>query len=100
MAFTGLYSVLFSAPDMKLARKFFADWGLKKVSDNRSGAVFRTQVGSEIIVRPLSAKNMPPPAAKGMNFREMVWGVSSKTSETTSASVIQRGIWGMGDTCC
>ena len=63
---------------MKVARKFFSDWGLKKISDNRSGAVFRTQIGNEIIVRPLSAKDMPPPAAKGMNFREMVWGVSSK----------------------
>ena len=61
MAFTGLYSVLFSAPDMKVARKFFADWGLKKISDDRSGAVFKTQIGSEIIVRPLSARNMPPP---------------------------------------
>jgi len=79
MAFTGLYSVLFSAPDMKVARKFFSDWGLKKVSDNRNGAVFKTQIGSEIIVKPLSAKDMPPPARAGMNFREMVWGVSSKS---------------------
>lgn len=78
MAFTGLNSVLFSAPDMKKARKFYTDWGLRKVSDSRAGAVFETQVGSQVIVRPLSAKGMPPPAAKGMNFREMIWGVSSK----------------------
>lgn len=78
MAFTGLNTVLFSAPDMKKARKFYTDWGLRKVSDSRAGAAFETQVGSRIIVRPLSAKGMPPPAAKGMNFREMIWGVSSK----------------------
>ncbi|MBT5050802.1 MAG: glyoxalase [Rhodospirillaceae bacterium] len=78
MAFTGLYSTLFSAPDMKKARRFYADWGLKKVSDSKSGVIYETQVGSRVIVKPLSAKDMPPPAAKGMNFREMVWGVSSK----------------------
>lgn len=78
MAFTGLYSVLFSAPDMKKARKFYADWGLRKISDGRTGAIYETEVGSRVIIRPLSAKGMPAPAAKGMNFREMIWGVSSK----------------------
>ena len=78
MVFTGLNTVVFTAPDMKKARRFYTDWGLKKVSDGRTGIVFETQVGSRVIVRPPSAKGMPPPAAKGMNFREMIWGVSSK----------------------
>ena len=73
MAYTGLHTVLFSAPDMKKSRKFFADWGLRKVSDDKKGAVFETQVGSRVIIRPPSAKNMPPPAKEGMNFREMIW---------------------------
>ena len=30
------------------------------------------------MLRPPSAKDLPPPAAPGMNFREMIWGVSSK----------------------
>ena len=28
MAFTGLYSTLFAAPDMKEAQRFYTDWGI------------------------------------------------------------------------
>ena len=35
-------------------------------------------MGSQIIVRPTTAKGLPPAAAPGMHFREMIWGVASK----------------------
>ena len=78
MAFTGLYANVFAAPDMKKAKAFFADWGMKKISDSKGGVVFESTAGCRVILRPPSSKLLPPPAAAGMNFREMVWGVSSK----------------------
>lgn len=78
MAIVGLDTVIFSAPDMRAAKAFLADWGLRKVSDGRSGAVFATEIGSQVIVCPEGFEGLPPPAAPGMNFREMIWGVSSR----------------------
>ena len=78
MAVIGLDSVVFTAPDMARARAYFTDWGLRKVSSGKAGAVFETEIGSRIILRPRGAKNLPPVAAKGMNYREMIWGVGSK----------------------
>ena len=45
MKFTGIETLVFSCPDMKTARRFYGDWGLKKVSDSRAGLVFETAVG-------------------------------------------------------
>jgi catechol 2,3-dioxygenase-like lactoylglutathione lyase family enzyme len=63
---------------MKAAKRFFGDWGLAKVKDGRGGVVFATEIGSQIVLRPDAAKDLPSPAAPGANFREVVWGVSSK----------------------
>jgi catechol 2,3-dioxygenase-like lactoylglutathione lyase family enzyme len=76
MAFVGIDSVVFSPPDMKQARRFFVDWGLKRVRNGRSGTVFETEIGSQIVLRPPEAGGLPP-APPGGNFREVVWGVSS-----------------------
>jgi len=78
MKFTGIHTLVFSSSNMKAARRFYADWGLKKVSDGRAGAVFETAVGSRIIVRPTTAKALPAPAAPDMHFREMIWGVATE----------------------
>jgi catechol 2,3-dioxygenase-like lactoylglutathione lyase family enzyme len=77
MAVVGIDTLVFTAPDMAKARRFYTDWGLKKVRDGRAGMSFATEIGSEVIVRPEDAQGLPPPAAPGMHFREMIWGVSS-----------------------
>jgi catechol 2,3-dioxygenase-like lactoylglutathione lyase family enzyme len=78
MAIVGLDTAVFTAPDMKKAKAFLADWGLKKVRDGRKGAVFATRIGSEIVLRPDDYPGLPPAAQEGMHFREMIWGVSSR----------------------
>ncbi len=79
MAIIGLDTAIFAAPDMGKARKFFTDWGLNRVSTSKSKTVFETEIGSQVILMPPGARNLPPAPVKGMNFREMIWGVSSKT---------------------
>ena len=79
MAIIGLHTAIYAAPNMAKARKFFTDWGLKRVSTSKSATVFETEVGSRVILKPPTARNLPPAPVKGMNFREMIWGVSSKS---------------------
>jgi catechol-2,3-dioxygenase len=78
MTFTGLSAITYAAPDMKQARRFFSDWGLRKVRSSRAGSVYETTAGCEVVLRPPQSRLLPPPAREGMNFREMIWGVSSK----------------------
>lgn len=78
MTVKGIDTVVFSAPDMAEARKFYADWGLKQVKAGKTGAVFETAVGSQIVVKPATAKDLPEPAVPGLHFRELIFGVSSQ----------------------
>jgi catechol 2,3-dioxygenase-like lactoylglutathione lyase family enzyme len=59
-------------------RKLFSEWGLKKVKDAKSGLVFATEIGSEVVVRPDSAAGLPPKLSGGSEFREVVRGVASE----------------------
>ncbi len=74
--FVGIESVVFGAPDLSVPRKLFADWGLKKLQDGKSGVAFATEIGSRVVVRPSAAKGLPPKLSGGSEFREVMWGVS------------------------
>jgi catechol 2,3-dioxygenase-like lactoylglutathione lyase family enzyme len=76
--FVGIDSVVFGAPDLSVPRRLFTEWGLKKVKDGKSGLVFATEIGSEVVIRPDGAKGLPPKLSGGSEFREVVWGVSSQ----------------------
>ena len=77
MAFVGIDTVVFGAPDLKLARKLFSDWGLSTLRAGRGGAVLETAIGSQVMIRPEDSPRLPPRMSGGSNFRELVWGVSS-----------------------
>src|SRR5262252_1786153 len=77
MAFTGIDTVVFGADDLKIARKLFGDWGLRKLKDNASGLVFETGIGSQVVVRTEDARNLPARLSGGSNFREVIWGVAT-----------------------
>ena len=77
MTFVGIDAVVYAADDMKLARRFFTDWGLKKIKANQTQTVFETAIGSQIVLYPSGSKHLPPPAAPGLGYRETIWGVSS-----------------------
>jgi catechol 2,3-dioxygenase-like lactoylglutathione lyase family enzyme len=75
--FVGIDAVIFGAKDMAQARKLFADFGLAKKTDTKSRLVFATEIGSEIIIRPSNAKDLPPPISVDSEFREVIWGVKT-----------------------
>lgn len=78
MNFVGIEAVVFGAPDVRIARKFFSDWGLAKVAVGKAGTVFATAIGSRVIVRPENSPRLPPRLSGGANFRELIWGVASR----------------------
>ena len=79
MAFVGIDAVVYGATDMAQARRMFLDWGLNKIADGRSGLVFATELGSEVVVRPEGAPGLRPRIAETSQFREVIYGVSSRT---------------------
>ena len=79
MSFVRIDAVAYGATDMAQARRMFLDWGLKKIADRRSGPVFATEPGSEVVVRPDGAPGLRPRIAQTSQFREVIYGVSSRT---------------------
>lgn len=57
MAIIGMDTVVYGVEDMDKARGFLADWGLKKVRGGKTSARFETMQGTQVVVKPASAKS-------------------------------------------
>jgi len=90
MDYSGIDAVIFGTDDMKLARRFFTDWGLAKTRDSRTGLVFATRIGSEVIVKPENAKDLGPRMEGGSQFREVIFGLPSKKDVAAIAAELSR----------
>ena len=88
--FIGIDAAIFGAPDLAVPRKLFSDFGLKKVKDAKSGLVFATEIGSEIVIRPTGAKDLAPKLNPGSEFREVIWGVASERDVARIAAELSR----------
>lgn len=78
MAVTGLDGVVYGVANMEKSRTYFSDWGLKKTSSGKTKAVFETEDGSEVVLRPRGSKVLPKAIQPGSTVRELIWGVSAK----------------------
>ena len=78
MPLNGIDAVVYGVANMAKCNAYFSDWGLKKVSGRKLGSVFETRDGSEIIIRPRSAKDLPKAIQRGSTVREIIWGVTAK----------------------
>lgn len=90
MAFVGIDTVVFGAPDIGVARKLFADWGLNKLRGGGDSVVFETGIGSRVMVRREDTPELPPRLSGGSNFREVIWGVSSRKQIDAIAKELAR----------
>jgi catechol 2,3-dioxygenase-like lactoylglutathione lyase family enzyme len=88
--FVGIDAAVFGATDLAKARKLFTEFGLKKIADRKSGLVFATEIGSEIVIRPEGAKNLPPKLNPNTQFREVIWGVASQRDVDRIAAELAR----------
>lgn len=78
MNLTGIDAITYGVEDLKAARRFLADWGLKKVKSSAQAAVFETLDGGEVALRPKTAKTLLPAIEPGPTLREVTWGVSGQ----------------------
>ncbi|HEV2008866.1 MAG TPA: glyoxalase, partial [Burkholderiales bacterium] len=69
MAFVGIDTVVFGAPDIGRARNMFSDWGLNKLRGGVDSVVFETGIGSQVIVREEDTPQLPPRLSCASNFR-------------------------------
>ena len=74
----GIEKLIYGTPDMAMAKKIFADWGLSLLSQTDSEMRFACGNGNEIAVCPENAPGLPPRFKDGSNFREVIWAVSNK----------------------
>ena len=78
MAIIGIDAVTYGLSDLTKGKAFYSDFGLNKKSATATRAVFDAQDGSQIILKKLGDKTLPPAFQRGNGVREVTWGVSSK----------------------
>ncbi|MFP3701840.1 glyoxalase, partial [Burkholderia sp. SIMBA_013] len=59
-------------------RRFFADWGLKEVAHDDTGARFETMNGCTVLVVKADDPSLPPAFEAGPTLREVTWGVATR----------------------
>ncbi|HEX3804417.1 MAG TPA: hypothetical protein VHV75_16425, partial [Solirubrobacteraceae bacterium] len=67
----------YGVEDVEECTRFFSDFGLEQVEPVHAGAMFTTQVGQRLHLRPLSDPGLPPALEPGSTIREMIWGVEA-----------------------
>jgi catechol 2,3-dioxygenase-like lactoylglutathione lyase family enzyme len=78
MSLQGIDAVVFGVADMAEAKRFLDDWGVAPVSGSADKLVYRTRDGAEVIVRPKSEADLPPPIEDGNTVREVIWGAADQ----------------------
>jgi catechol 2,3-dioxygenase-like lactoylglutathione lyase family enzyme len=100
MPLCGIDAVTFGVENLNACRTFLDDWGLAPVSAANDRLVYRTLDGSEVIVRPKDAAELPPAIEEGNTVRQITWG--AKDSSALNA-VLDRvkviGTNGSGEPC-
>ncbi|MEE8333095.1 MAG: VOC family protein [Alphaproteobacteria bacterium] len=82
MSIVGIDAVTYGVRDLAKGARFYQDFGLKKLKGGKNGAIFEAQDGSQIILKPGTAKDLPARFQPGPGVREVCWGVSSKADLT------------------
>ena len=78
MTITGIDAVTYGVADVARARRFFDDWGLKRVKTGAAESVLETRDGTQVVLRPRAAKGLPKAVQRGSTVREITWGVKSR----------------------
>lgn len=72
----GIDAITYSTDRWDDAKKFFADWGLKSVTDEAEQQVWETLNGAQVRVRRPDDASLSPAMEPGPTMREVTWGVS------------------------
>ncbi len=76
----GIDAITYSTDRWDDAKKFFADWGLKPVTDEAGLQVWETLNGAQVRVRRPDDATLSPAMEPGPTMREVTWGVSDQAA--------------------
>ena len=75
MSVVGLERVVYGVGDLALARRFFAEWGLRPEGD-----LFRAGDGTGVELRAKDDPSLPAAVEPGSTVREIVWGIENRAA--------------------
>lgn len=88
MSISGIDRITYGVDDLALCRKFFLDWGLNLVREDKHSLDFETLNGCQVWVRETTDPSLPPAFESGPTLRELVWGVEGPSDlEALRASI-------------
>lgn len=73
----GIDAITYSTDKWDDSARFFADWGLKNLSQSDTLQEWETLNGARVNVRRTDDASLPPPMEAGPTLREVVWGVQN-----------------------
>lgn len=81
MAITGIYSITYACNDLETGIRFHSNLGLELVQSNQYGADFELPDGSRVLLRGLTAPDLPPAYGNSdCGVREVCWAVDNDAS--------------------
>jgi catechol 2,3-dioxygenase-like lactoylglutathione lyase family enzyme len=69
--------VVYGVSDLDECVRFFTDFGLAPLQDDKPGARFATQTEQVVELRDATDPDLPPSVEAGPTIREIVWGVDT-----------------------
>jgi catechol 2,3-dioxygenase-like lactoylglutathione lyase family enzyme len=78
MPLSGIDAITFGVADMGACKRFLDDWGVEPVSIAPDRFLYETLDGSEVLVRPADAPDLPPAIEPGNTVREVTWGAPTE----------------------
>lgn len=91
MAITGIYSITYATDDLERGTQFHKDLGLNLVREGDAGADFELPDGSQVLLRGLASRDLPPAYGESVcGVREVCWAVDSEASLYELAGDIAR----------
>jgi 4-hydroxyphenylpyruvate dioxygenase-like putative hemolysin len=86
----GIDAITYSTDKWDESALFFADWGLKNISQSETLQEWETLNGARVNVRRTDDDTLPPAMEIGPTLREVVWGVRSDAQLETLAQALAR----------
>ncbi len=80
MSIERIESVTYGVEDLEECSRFFVDFGLTLAESSPDRVVLTTQVGQELVLRPIDDPALPASVEEGSGIREVVWGVDSQAA--------------------
>src|SRR5256885_245747 len=73
----GIDRITYGVEDIAECKRFFLDWGLRLVREDKAGLDFESLNGCEARVRKADDPSLPAAVEPGPTLREVIWGVAA-----------------------